>query len=92
MEIIYKNNDYEKKIIELGTIIGLFEIPYKEDKIIKMSSNGCDSIKSTFDELERNGYLVRTDSLDSGRYFKIDYTFFERSIILNRVDSKIKNA
>ena len=57
-----------------------------------MNSNGCKSIKSTFYELEKNGYLVRTDSRDGGRYFKTDYTIYDKSIISNHVNSKIKNA
>ena len=63
-----------------------------QEKIGKMNSNGRESIKSTFDELERNGYLVRTDSRDGGRYFKTDYTIYDKSIIPNRVNPKIKNA
>lgn len=57
-----------------------------------MNSNGRESIKSTFDELEKNGYLVRTDSRDVGRYFKTNYTIYDKSIISNRVSPKIKNA
>lgn len=57
-----------------------------------MNSNDCESIKSTFDELERNGCLVRTDSRDDGRYFKTGYTIYDKSIIPNRVSPKIKNA
>lgn len=57
-----------------------------------MNSDGRESIKSTFDELEKNGYLVRTDSRDDGRYFKTDYTIYDKSIISNRVNPKIKNA
>lgn len=57
-----------------------------------MNSNGRESIKSTFDELERNDYLVRTDTRDGGRHFKTDYAIYDKSIIPNRVNPKIKNA
>lgn len=63
-----------------------------QEKVGKMNSNGRESIKSTFDELERNDYLVRTDSRDDGRYFKTDYAIYDKSIIPNRVNPKIKNA
>ena len=57
-----------------------------------MNSNSRESIKSTFDGLEKNGYLVRTDSRNDGRYFKTDHTIYDKSIIPNRVSPKIKNA
>ncbi len=52
-----------------------------------LCGNGFDSIKSAVKELEENGYLLREQRREAGKY-QVDYWIYDKSVIPNRVDKK----
>ena len=88
----YHLQEKEMSLKAIGLLSIMLSLPenwdYSIKGLVKIRKESYDSIRTTLKELEKFGYLKRTQILDKGKFVDVEYTIYEKPQLENSLLEK----